>query len=289
MGNALIGSDTLTPVMLFAGLLLLAVWAVWSLLRELIPPFRHSRHPTKYLRTRQQARRGNAKACVACADMLMSGSDGAPHNHDLGLHYLQMALDLYARQASDGDGYPLLKMAEIYECFGRHVRPHVMDQRADQTYRHALKVNVANAEAGDINGMAFAGYQYFHGLGCIPDPERAAHYLEGAARSGHAPSMKTLAEYHMLGVRKKPDPVMAAELYRQAAVAGDAEALERVGDHYVGSLGQLASRELAYFWYAHAARLGRRDAAHKLERIEADWTPKQILAAQEKLRTWVPA
>lgn len=289
MGNALFDSDTLVPAILFAGLLVLAIWIVWSLLREVIPPFRHSRAPTKYLRTRQQARRGSAKACVTAADMLMTGSDGARYNPSLGLHYLQMALELYARQARDGGGYPLLKMAEIYERFGKHARPHITNMRADQMYRHALKVNVAQAEAGDVNGMAFAGYQYFHGLGCIADPEIAAHYLEGAAKLGHAPSMKTLAEYYMLGVKKKPDPVKAAELYHQAALAGDPEAVERVGDHYFTSLGQLASRELAYFWYAHAARLGRKDAANKLQHIEAEWTPKQILAVQERLRTWAPA
>ncbi len=289
MRNDFLDSETLLPALLFGVLLIAAIWVVAGLVGALIPPFRHSRPPTKYLRMRQQARRGSAKACVACADMLMSGSDGARHNVSLGQHYLHMALELYGQQARNGDGHAMLKMAEIYERFGRHEEPHIMDARADQCYRHALKFHVARAEAGDVNGMAFAGYQYFYGLGCIADAEKAAHYLEGAAKLGHAPSMKTLAEYHLLGVKKKPDPVTAAALYRKAALAGDAEAVERVGDQYVSSLGELASRELAYCWYAWAARLGRKDAAHKLEKIEADWTPRQLHAVQERLRGWTPA
>ncbi len=281
-----IDSETLWPAILFLGLLAAAVWVIWSLVREFIPPFRHSRPPSRYLRMRQQARRGNPKACVACADMLEKGSDGARHNPDLAMQYLHMALDIYGRQARDGDGHAWLKMAEIYN---RHHEPHQMTAKADHCYRHALKLNVAAAEAGDGNGMAFAGFQYFYGLGCVADAERAAHYLEGAAKLGHAPSLKMLAEYHMLGVKKKPDPVTAAALYHRAALLGDAEAVERVGDHYRGSLGQLASRELAYCWYAHAARLGRAGAIHKLEKIEADWTPKQVRDVQDKLRTWAPA
>ncbi|MEI9902947.1 MAG: tetratricopeptide repeat protein [Asticcacaulis sp.] len=182
------------------GLLAAAVWVIWNLVREFIPPFRHSRPPSRYLRMRQQARRGNAKACVACADMLEKGSDGARHNPDLAMQYLYMALDIYGRQARDGDGHAWLKMAEIHN---RHHEPHQTTARADHCYRHALKLNVAAAEAGDGNGMAFAGFQYFYGLGCIADAERAAHYLEGAAKLGHAPSLKTLADYHMLGVQKE--------------------------------------------------------------------------------------
>lgn len=282
-------SETVLPAMLFLALLAAAIWAMAGLVREFIPPFRHSRAPTKYLRMRLLARRGSAKACVAVADMLMTGSDGARHNHDLGLHYLQMALDIHARQARDGDGHALLKMAEIYEHFGRHARPHVMNAKADQCYRQALRVNIAAADAGDVNGMAFAGYQLYYGLGCLPDAERAATYLEGAARAGHAPSMKTLADYHMLGLKKKPDPIRAAALYRQAALMGDAEATERVGDHYLTSQGQLVSREEAYGWYARAARLGRKDAVHKLEKLEAGWTPKQVRDVQDRLRNWAPA
>ena len=274
------------PAILFLGLLIVTVWAVCGLVGALIPPFRHSRPPSKYLRARQQARRGNAKACVACADMLEKGSDGARHNLHLAETYLERALAIYEHQAKRGDGYAWLKMAEIHN---RHHDPMTMTAKADHCYRRALKVNADAAASGNVNGMAFAGYQYFYGLGCIADPERAAHYLEGAAQLGHAPSMKTLAEYYLLGVKKKPDPVTAAALYRRAALAGDPEAVERVGDHYLSSQGELASRELAYAWYAHAAKLGRKDAAHKLERIEADWTPKQVLAAQERLRSWAPA
>lgn len=278
-------TSDLGPFVLFAGLLVVAVWAVISLVGAMIPPFRHSRPPSKYLRARQQARRGNAKACIACADMLEKGSDGARYNPHLAESFLHHALDIYAAQARQGDGHAWLKMAEIHN---RHHDPLVMTARADHCYRKALQVNMDAAARGDTNGMAFAGYQYFYGLGCIADPERAREYLEGAALRGHTPSMKTLAEYHLLGVRKKPDPVAAADLYRKAALVGDAEAVERVGDHYLESLGQLASRELAYCWYAHAAKLGRKDAFHKLERLEEEWTPKQVMAAQERLRSWAP-
>jgi TPR repeat protein len=81
----------------------------------------------------------------------------------------------------------------------------------------------------------------------------------------------------------------AAKLTRQAALTGDPEALERVGDNYLDCMGEPVSREQAYFWYAFAAKKGRRGAMRKLEKIEQDWTPKQLREVQDRLREWAPA
>ena len=81
----------------------------------------------------------------------------------------------------------------------------------------------------------------------------------------------------------------AARLVRQAALGGDNEAIERVGDNYLTNMGEPRSREQAYFWYALAARKGRRDAMRKLERLELTWTPKQLRELQAQMQDWAPA
>ena len=276
------------PLPIFATLLVVTVVMLWLLVRDLWPArLQHSRPLNAFQRARRKARRGDPKACVQCADYLESGTGGAHENHGAARHYLEMAVDIYGRMARDGDGYAWLKIAEIHN---RHMPPPRISDLADRAYLKALRINLRQAEAGDVNGLAFAGYQFRHGLGTISDLDRAADYLEAAAAKGHVSSMKSLGELHLAGIRgKKPDPVKAAALFRQAALNGDVEAHERVADNYFNSVGEPASRELAYFWYAWAARKGRRDAMHKLELIEKEWTPKQLRDVQARLQAWVPS
>jgi TPR repeat protein len=247
---------------------------------------KYSRPLNAFQRARRKARKGDPKACMLCADMLEKGTGGASKSHDHPYHYMQRAAAIYAHRAHEGDGHAALKLAEICNHGYRYPK---LSKLADKYYRSALRLNEANAQRGDVNGMAFAGYQYRYGLGCVSDYDKAAKYLEGAANLGHAPSMKSLAELYLIGYKAKPDPVTAAKLTKQAALAGDPEAVERVGDNYLDSLGEPASREQAYFWYSFAAQKGRRNAMRKLERIEQDWTPKQLREVQDRLREWIPA
>ncbi|HVZ30458.1 MAG TPA: tetratricopeptide repeat protein [Asticcacaulis sp.] len=247
---------------------------------------KYSRPLNAFQRARRKARKGDPKACMQCVDMLEKGTGGASKSHDHPFHYMQRAAAIYAHRAREGDGHAALKLAEI--CNHGYRFPQ-LSKLADKAYRAALRLNEDNALRGDVNGLAFAGYQYRYGLGCVSDYDKAARYLEGAAKLGHAPSMKSLAELYLIGFKAKPDPITAARLTRQAALAGDPEAVERVGDNYLDSLGEPASREQAYFWYSFAAQKGRRGAMRKLEKIEQDWTPKQLREVQERLREWVPA
>ena len=278
----------LDPLPVFVTLLVITVVMLWLLVKDLWPArLQHSRPLNTFQRARGKARRGDPKACVQCADFLESGTGGAHENHSAARHYLEIAVEMYGRMARDGDGYAWLKIAEIHN---RHMPPPRISDLADRAYHKALRIHLRTAAEGDVNGLAFAGYQYRHGLGVISDLDRAADYLEAAAAKGHAPSMKSLGELYLAGIRgKKPDPVKAAALFRQAALSGDVEAHERVADNYFNSVGEPASRELAYCWYAWAARKGRRDAMHKLELIEKEWTPKQLRDVQARLQGWVPS
>ncbi|WP_162148508.1 tetratricopeptide repeat protein [Asticcacaulis sp. AC402] len=275
------------PIYLLVGLVVITTAVVWFMARDLIGhQLDWSRPLTPFQYKRRLARRGDARACVACADMLEKGTGGAPYNREVALSFLDAALYIYRRDATRGDGYAWLKIAEIHSR-GHH--PLNIPQTADRAYHNAFRYNLAAASAGDLNGLAFAGYQLRFGLGCITDLHTAMDYLEAAANRGHAPSIKFLAELYLSGIRGKPDPVTAARLFRAAATAGDPEALERVGDNFLSATGELASREQAYFWYASAARRGRGAAQRKMERLEETWTPKQLRDVQERLQSWAPA
>ena len=277
----------------FAGLaflaLVLGVVILW-MIADLLPHhmFLKSRPLTKYGRTRRKAMHGDAKACVQVAKMLEKGSDGAPLNPHRAETYWQWAASYYYADGRHGDPYGYLMLADILNRHNHY--PHI-SKDADRYYRLALRGFEAMAEDGKVNGYVYAGYQYRWGLGCITDHDRAAKYLEAAAKAGHPGSMKSLAELYLIGynAKPKPDPVGAAAWLRQAAMKGDAEARERVGDNYLNSLGEVASRELAYFWYTLAARQGRRDAMHKMAAIELDWTPKQIREIQAQMQDWMKA
>ncbi len=286
MLNDLTSPSLLLPLGLFLLLAAGLIFVVWGMLADLTGHRLKSRPLNTYQRMRRKAKKGDARACMACAEMIEKGTGGAPHRPHLIQYYLNRAFTLYYGMARRGDGYAALKLAEI--CNSGHTYPK-FSKYADRAYLAALAVNEANAEAGDINGCVYAGYQHRYGLGCATDYDKAAAYLERAVSMGHAGAMKLLADLYIDGLKPKPDPVTAAKLVRQAALIGDAEALERVGDNHLDCMGEPPSRELAYFWYALAARKGRRQAMRKLERLEQDWTPKQLRDVQDRLATWAPA
>ena len=269
--------------------LILASVVAW-MIYDLMPHhmFMTSRPLTKYGHTRRRAIHGDAKACIAVAKMLEKGTDGAPHNPHRAEMYWHQAAQHYFYDGRHGDPYGYLMFADIANRHNRH--PHI-SKDADRYYRLALRGFEAMADEGKINGHVFAGYQYRWGLGCVSNLDRAAKHLETAANAGHAGSMKALAELYLTGynAKPKPDPVGAANWLRQAALKGDAEARERVGDNYISSMGETASRELAYFWYTLAARQGRRDAVQKLAAIEQDWTPKQLRDVQANIQQMMAA
>ena len=284
--------DRINPI---AGLAILAlifvILMVW-MIADLMPHhmFMKSRPLSKYGRTRRKAMHGDAKACIAVAKMLEKGTDGAPHSPHRAEFYWQQAASVYDYDGRHGEPYGYLMLADILNRHNHY--PHI-SKDADRYYRLALRGFEAMAQDGQgnekLNGHVYAGYQYRWGLGCLTDHDRAAKHLEIAAKAGHAGSMKSLAELYLTGynAKPKPDPVGAANWLRQAALKGDAEARERVGDNYISSMGEVASRELAYFWYTLAARQGRRDAMRKLAAIEQDWTPKQLREVQDKMQGWM--
>lgn len=286
MIHTLTSSSFFLSLGLFLILAAALIFVVWSMVADLTGARRKSKPLNTYQRARKKAKAGDPRACMACADMLEKGTGGAPHKPHLIHYYLNRAFTLYYSQARQGDGYAALKLAEI--CNAGYTYPK-FSKYADRAYLAALAVNVANAEAGDINGCAYAGYQYRYGLGCATDYDKAGAYFARAADMGHAGAMKLLADLYLDGLKPKPDPVTAARLVRQAALKGDAEALERVGDNHLDCMGETPSRELAYFWYALAARKGRRQAMRKLERLEEGWTPKQLRDIQNRLADWAPA
>jgi TPR repeat protein len=278
--------DGVNPVLFYTGLTVLLIITLFLAIIDLLPErLQHSRPASQYLWARKQARSGNAKAAIDCAGMLEKGSGGAPYNPGMARSYIERALNIYRREAHAGSGYAWLKMAEIYN---RHHKGRGFADLADRAYHRAWKIHVRQAAEGDINAMAFTGYQYRYGMGVMADLGKAAEYLEAAAQAGHGASTRSLGDLYLMGFKGKPEPVRAAQLYRQAALQGDTEALERVGDSYFGNSGEANNREQAYFWYARALQKGRETARAKLRRVSENWTPKQLRMAQDRLQTWSP-
>lgn len=279
--------DGINPTLFYAGLILVLVVTLVLAIRDLWPErLQFSRKPTPYLLAWRKARKGNAKACIDCADMLEKGTGGAWHDPGRARQFVHRSLDIYRREAHKGSGYAWLKMAEIYN---RHHKGHGFADKADRAYHTAWKLHMRQAAEGNIDAQFYAGYQYRYGMGITADLDRAADYFEAAAQGGHAGAMKHLGDLYLLGFKGKPEPVRAAQLYRQAALQGDTEALERVGDSYFGSAGEAQSREHAYFWYAQAVRKGRDTARDKLRRVSENWSPKHLREVQERLQDWKPA
>lgn len=103
------------------------------------------------------------------------------------------------------------------------------------------------AMSGDSSARYNLGVRHLQGEGVVKDPSEAARHFELAARSGHAPSQRQLAQMHMRG----------------QAVA--------------------YSKVLAYYWLNLAARgesLDARSARRELEQLEVTMSPAQVLEAQ---------
>jgi hypothetical protein len=86
-----------------------------------------------------------------------------------------------------------------------------------------------------------------------------------------------------LGIAKE------ARTYCPNADLGHADAQLHIGDiHYHGAYGQEADPVRAWVWYSLAAQGGDAQAAERLARVTAGFTPEQLAEAQRQSTAWQP-
>lgn len=103
------------------------------------------------------------------------------------------------------------------------------------------------AMSGDMSARYNLGVRHLNGEGVVKDPSEAARHFTLAARAGHAPSQRQLAQMHIRG--------------------------QAVGQ----------SKILAHYWLNLAARQDSEDgraARIEMERLEVTMTPAQVAEAQ---------
>ena len=262
------------------GLFICLVGALVVLMRP--PRARYSKAINSFADLKRAAdEKNDAKACREVFLMLHEGR-GAPRDHDAGEHYRHKAIRLYKTLARGNDPHACMRVAELTD-HGRGARP---SDEADIYYRKALTLYEPRAGRGDLDALFVLGHLYCNGLGCKQNYDTAAGYWETAAARKSVLAMKRLGALYS---GPKADAVKALKWWRAAALLDDAEAQEQMGDGYFRNLGEPSHREEAYRWYAYAARRGRHGVKVKLEQIEKDWTPAQLMDVQNRLKTWTPA
>ena len=264
-----------------AGLCLCLVGALIVLAR---PKTRHSRPIDTFAELKRKAdEHDDAKACRDVFLMLHEGR-GVARDPKAADHYRLRAIRLYKAEARNDDPHACVRVAELTD----HGRRGPPSDEADPYYHKALTLYEPLARRGDPHALFVLGHLYCHGYGCKQNFDTAIGYWEMAAAARSVLAMKRLGELFGTG-GAKADAVKSMAWWRAAALTGDAEAQEKVGDGYRDNLGEPSHREEAYRWYAHAARRGRHGVKAKLEQIEKDWTPAQLMEVQNRLKTWTPA
>ena len=104
----------------------------------------------------------------------------------------------------------------------------------DRNFPLARERFSAQAEKGDGQAMAYLGLIHLRALGTPYDPMQAYEWTERAAGSGLASAQLTLAHLSYLGVGPPRNPEQAARLLLASARSGHAPSLRTLGLVYLG-------------------------------------------------------
>ncbi len=88
------------------------------------------------------------------------------------------------------------------------------------------------------------------------DPEKAAPWIESAARYGLVEAQMRLGQMRLDGVGVSPDPGAALEWFRRAADKGAPEAMNMVGRCYENGWGAAEDLVAAAHWYRRSGEAG---------------------------------
>lgn len=115
--------------------------------------------------------------------------------------------------------------------------------------------NLQKANNGDVEAMIDVAHDYSYGNGCDMDQEKAATWLERAAKAGHTDAMLALAIYLMIGKGVEKDVDQSTKWLQKAADAGDPTAMNNLGVAYKYGRGVDQDYEKAMYWFKEAAKM----------------------------------
>jgi localization factor PodJL len=130
------------------------------------------------------------------------------------------------------------------------------------------------------------GLCFERGSGVAIDAERAKAWYHRAAEQGVVRAMHNLAVLTIGPDQAAGDYAAAARWFGEAAARGLIDSQFNLAVLYENGLGVARNLQTAYQWYALAARAGDKEAAHRLERINPQLAPDQLLAAERQLSAW---
>jgi TPR repeat protein len=154
----------------------------------------------------------------------------------------------------------------------------LFNQAAEQGYAPA-QFRLA-AEQEDNESQFKMGLMYDHGFNVEQDYSAALAWYRLAADHGHVMAQNNLGSIFREGRGVPRDDQTAIKWYRQAANQRLAEAQYNLGSMYI----TLQEPIRAHMWWNIAASNGYKDAVSKLDMIEREMTPEDIVRSRKLAR-----
>ncbi len=125
------------------------------------------------------------------------------------------------------------------------------------------------AQAGNVAAMRNIGNLYRLGRGVAQDDKQASAWYRRAALLGFSHAQTNLAEMYLTGAGVDKDPATAAQWFERAAKNDDPLAQYSLAELYEQGLGVPQDNQRAAAWYQRAAAADFRDAATRLNALNA--------------------
>lgn len=122
----------------------------------------------------------------------------------------------------------------------------------------------SQASAGNSNAQYEVGVRFAEGRGVPRDPQKAALWLERAARQGLPPAQYRYGRLAEKGEGMTKDVAIARRHYEQAATAGNVQAMHNLGVLYADGAFGKADLPAALDWFRKAAEHGVKDSQYNL-------------------------
>lgn len=241
--------------------------------RYYFPP---ARFPTAYSIRRWLADRGDAQACFDVAEMLASGTKGAPLNRARSQAYYDLAHRRFGKLARRKQPYAHYMLGEIHRL-GLSTTSDA--SRAKEHYYKARVLYDARLGEKDVHTFKALANMNQHGHGGDRNTDKALEYYKKAAElddfesqhfvanalynSGAGPKVADGAEYYLKAA------LNAAAHQNPAQRVAQADLQYMVGRLYEDGIGLGRNPQEAFKWYAVASKHGNAPARAAVARLDA--------------------
>lgn len=142
-------------------------------------------------------------------------------------------------------------------------------------YKEVFKLYEKAIAQNDMYSLNNLGCLYIDGNGKEMDYSKAAECFKKAANLGDIFAKVNYANMIMYGIGVDINREKAFNLYSEAAEKGNIIAISKVGDCYLNGSGVKTDVQKAVEFYKQAEKLGDKDIAEKLKRIENKKEPQR--------------